>query len=322
MSNTDDQLVADYLRRLTAAAASLPPDRRDELIEEITAHITEARAVSPDATGEGGVETSVADTLARLGDPDDIVRAAAEQADPRPLGGPADAGLLTGDPAGGGSAAVPAGPFGGPRDVGNEPTAGGPTGSGGYWPGGYGPGAPGTPGGPGGPGGTYPRWPGSYGPPAPTASGLGAMEIAAVVLLLVGGFLAGIGWIVGVVLLWISPRWRLSDKLLGTLIWPGGVAGVLFVLGAAAGGASVASQGACSDPGAAAVQVGKAEPATQSTAQHCVSAPGTLPGWLGVTLVLVAVVAGIGGPVLVAIRLVRQARRAQQSYAATVRPMA
>jgi hypothetical protein len=312
--NTDDQLVADYLRRLTAAAASLPPDRRDELIEEISAHITESRAVSPDTTGEGKVGTGVADTLARLGDPGDIVRAAAEQADPRPLGGPADAGLLSGDPAGGGSAGVPAGPFGGPRGVGGEPIAGGPTGSAGYWPGGY---APGGPGGPGRPGGTYPGWPGSYGPPTPPHSGMGVPEIAAVILLLIGGFLAGIGWIVGVVLLWISPRWRLSDKLLGTLIWPGGVAIVLFVLGAAAGGGSLASPGACSDGGLAAVQMGNAEPATQSTAQHCTSAPATLPGWLGVTLMLVAAVAGIGGPVLVAIRLVRQARREQQAYPST-----
>jgi hypothetical protein len=63
--------------------------------------------------------------------------------------------------------------------------------------------------------------------------------------------------------------------------------------------------------------MGNAEPATQSTAQHCTSAPATLPGWLGVTLMLVAAVAGIGGPVLVAIRLVRQARREQQAYPAT-----
>ena len=55
VSNTDDQLVAGYLGRLAAAAASLPADRRDELIEEISAHIAEARAVSPDATGDGGL---------------------------------------------------------------------------------------------------------------------------------------------------------------------------------------------------------------------------------------------------------------------------
>ena len=43
MSTDDDQLVEDYLRELHIAAQGLPADRRDELIEEITAHITEAR---------------------------------------------------------------------------------------------------------------------------------------------------------------------------------------------------------------------------------------------------------------------------------------
>jgi len=56
------------------------------------------------------------------------------------------------------------------------------------------------------------------------------VEVAAIVLLLVGGFLAGIGWIVGVVLLWLSSIWTLTDKLIGTLIVPGGLAmaGYLF----------------------------------------------------------------------------------------------
>ena len=48
------------------------------------------------------------------------------------------------------------------------------------------------------------------------------MEIAAVILLLVGGFFFLVGWIVGCVLLWASPRWRWTDKLLATLVWPGG----------------------------------------------------------------------------------------------------
>ena len=64
MSSTDDQLVADYLRRLAVAAESLPTDRRDELIEAITTHIAEARALSPGASG--AATASVADTLARL----------------------------------------------------------------------------------------------------------------------------------------------------------------------------------------------------------------------------------------------------------------
>jgi len=58
-----------------------------------------------------------------------------------------------------------------------------------------------------------------------------SQELAAVVTLLIGGVVVPVvGWLVGVVLLWASPRWRFGDKLLGTLIWPGGLAwlGVLL----------------------------------------------------------------------------------------------
>jgi uncharacterized membrane protein len=72
----DDQLVADYLRRLTVAASALPADRRAELIEEITAHIAEARTAG--AGGAAGGSPSVPDILERLGDPGQIVQAAAE----------------------------------------------------------------------------------------------------------------------------------------------------------------------------------------------------------------------------------------------------
>jgi hypothetical protein len=139
----------------------------------------------------------------------------------------------------------------------------------------------------------------------PPPSGLGALEIAAVILLLIGGFLAGIGWVIGVVLLWISPRWRLSDKLLGTLIWPGGLAGVFVVFGGAALLATSTSAGPC----ASAAGFG------QSAAMSCAQT-STISG-VGVVVLAVAVLAGLGGPVLVAIRLVRQARREQQAYAAT-----
>jgi hypothetical protein len=40
-------------------------------------------------------------------------------------------------------------------------------------------------------------------------------------LLLFGGFLALIGWLVGLVLLWSSPRWTVVDKLVETLVLPG-----------------------------------------------------------------------------------------------------
>ena len=39
-----------------------------------------------------------------------------------------------------------------------------------------------------------------------------------------------VGWVVGVVLLWTSDRWGAGEKVLGTLVWPLGYAGVLVVL--------------------------------------------------------------------------------------------
>jgi uncharacterized membrane protein len=53
---------------------------------------------------------------------------------------------------------------------------------------------------------------------------------AAIILLLIGGFTI-IGWFVGVVLLWISDAWNTRDKIIGTLVVPGGLAGAFgFVL--------------------------------------------------------------------------------------------
>jgi hypothetical protein len=69
-------------------------------------------------------------------------------------------------------------------------------------------------------------------------------EWSTITLILIGGLFAGIGWIVGVVLLWRSKVWTLPEKLAGTLLWPGGlVTGLLVavgVLGRGAGGAAIA----------------------------------------------------------------------------------
>lgn len=55
-------------------------------------------------------------------------------------------------------------------------------------------------------------------------------EYAALVLLPLGGFLFIVGWLVGVVLLWTSDRWRTSEKLLGTFFPPFGYL-ALIILG-------------------------------------------------------------------------------------------
>jgi uncharacterized membrane protein len=147
-----DQLVADYLGRLERAAAVLPPERRGELLEEIGAHITAARAA-----GAAADEAAVRTLLDRLGEPEVIVAAARE-------------------------------------DVPTSAEA-------------------------------------AVGPSLPARRGTG-LELAAVLMLTLGSlFPPLVGWLVGVVLLWVSPLWRVREKLLGTLVWPGGPGGALLLGG-------------------------------------------------------------------------------------------
>jgi hypothetical protein len=54
-------------------------------------------------------------------------------------------------------------------------------------------------------------------------------EWAAVILLPLGGFAFGVGWAVGLIFLWSSRLWTTREKLLGTLIVPGGIATALLV---------------------------------------------------------------------------------------------
>jgi len=67
--------------------------------------------------------------------------------------------------------------------------------------------------------------------------------MAAIILLLCGGFFFLVGWVVGAVLLWISPRWRLADKLLGTVVWPGGLLLILYVATETPGGNQICIPG-------------------------------------------------------------------------------
>lgn len=149
-TSTVDRLVADYLARLGAASAALPPERRDELLEEIGSHIATARAA-----GAAADEDAVSTLLERLGQPE-VIAAAALDDDPS-----TDARL----------------------------------------------------------GGVSTR--------APSTS----LELAAVMMLTVGSFLPVLGWLVGVVLLWVSSRWTTTEKLLGTLVVPLGPGGVIVLGG-------------------------------------------------------------------------------------------
>ncbi len=110
------------------------------------------------------------------------------------------------------------------------------------------------------------------------------LEIAAVILLLIGGFIFVIGWPVGCVLLWVSPRWGWTDKLLGTLVWPGGFAAIALALPAA-------------------LLVWQSCPGNSSGLTTCTGP--AIPAWLGIT----SLAGAVAVQVLVAIRLLRRARR-------------
>jgi hypothetical protein len=224
----DEQLVADYLRRLGDAAQGLPPGQRDALVAQTAARIAEARVDGPQR-GTAMASVHLMTFLERLGEPGDLVRPPRSRHRARGDSGRRGSGTGTGT-----------------------------------------------------------------GTAAAQRASAGGHEVAAVVLLLIGGLLAGIGWLVGVLLLWTSPRWRLGDKVLGTLIWPGGIAAAL------------------AGPAVLFVRQIKTGPVctTVSSQQLCPTSAPTLalPGWLFVLLLVVGAFLAVGGPVWMATRLMRRAR--------------
>jgi HAAS len=94
----------------------------------------------------------------------------------------------------------------------------------------------------------------------------GWLEVATLVLLPIGGIVVPVlGWFVGVALLWTSQRWSARDKLLGTLVVPGGMA-LPVVLGL-----FTTSTASC---------VTSPVPASSHTPTHICT--GGSPGWLQV----------------------------------------
>lgn len=130
----------------------------------------------------------------------------------------------------------------------------------------------------------------------PGSGRAGTFEIVAILFLLLGGLVFPLlGWIVGVVLVWSSSRWQTKDKVLGTLIWPGGLLAPLAVIFFALAFATVPTQ-VCSASG------------RHGQVYSTCTGPAIAP-WLGITIVSLALIAAIAGPILMAIRLLRLARR-------------
>ncbi|MER7245309.1 hypothetical protein [Kribbella sp. NPDC000426] len=72
MELDSDRVVDAYLSELAAEAAELPTGRRDELLDDVKAHIAEARAAGATSADE------IREVLQRLGRPSEIVGAATE----------------------------------------------------------------------------------------------------------------------------------------------------------------------------------------------------------------------------------------------------
>lgn len=158
---TDNVLVTRYLAELERAAVSLPPGRREELVDQIRDHLDAALAEAETAPGDAGLRV----VLDRLGAPDEIVRAEIGELSPTP-------------------------------------------------------------------------------PKVSTRR-----ELAAAVLMTLGSFVVPvIGWLVGAALLWTSSLLRLREKILATLLVPGGAGLLLIVGGLAASSCSTTTTSANGGP--------------------------------------------------------------------------
>jgi uncharacterized membrane protein len=115
----------------------------------------------------------------------------------------------------------------------------------------------------------------------------GTKEWAAIILLLFGGFIFGVGWVAGLVLLWSSRAWTNRDKWIGTLVIPGGLATSLVVALLVSG---EPTKKVCSSFAGGAVQ--------------CTNAGGSSTSWtiLGAALVALCVLAPIASAIYLARR--------------------
>jgi hypothetical protein len=124
--------------------------------------------------------------------------------------------------------------------------------------------------------------------------GGGIREIAAIVLLLMGGFVFVVGWFVGVVLLWASEAWTTRDKLIGTFVVPFGLLPLVYAMSA-----TLTATESC-------VSVSEVNPETvETTSEVCTGGPSLAGEIAGGVVFLVLLV----GPFFTTIYLARRMRR-------------
>jgi hypothetical protein len=119
------------------------------------------------------------------------------------------------------------------------------------------------------------------------------METWAIILLLLGGFVFLVGWFAGVALLWSSSLWTRRDKIIGTLVIPGGLAtGMLAFLITLSG----VGGHACGSSGPV-YQIGKngsrhlIQGASQTTCHGGTSTPGLIGILIVFAVLLIAPIA-------------------------------
>jgi hypothetical protein len=122
----------------------------------------------------------------------------------------------------------------------------------------------------------------------------GTREWAAVFLLLFGFVAAGVGWVVGVILLWRSRAWTTRDKLIGTLVLPGGLVSTVVLLALALGRPH---KEICTHRGTSGTHYA-------TSVVHCMHVTSGGPSTLGsIVLILLALT-----PIATAVYLARRAR--------------
>lgn len=123
----------------------------------------------------------------------------------------------------------------------------------------------------------------------------GWLEWLAIPLLLVGGVVIPvIGWIVGTVFLWLSRCWTLRDKLIGTLLVPGGLLAAILLPTL-----SVSTETCISGSGVD-------SSGHPFTTQHCTGGPSTAVQFGGIALEAFLIIAPIATAIYLGRRLPRR----------------
>lgn len=132
----------------------------------------------------------------------------------------------------------------------------------------------------------------------PTTVRRGPREVFALLLLVLGGFPVPIlGWFVGLGLLIWSPLWNTRQKLLGALVWPGGLFSLLFIAAIPNSTSGCVSESGFTTPNGSTV------------VQSCTTTAHTYSAWVWAPVLILLV----SLPIAVAIYLWRAAGRRSAS---------